>query len=258
MTINRLQNLFKKKQTNILSIYFSVGYPKLDSTNEIILSLEKSGADFLEAGLPFSDPLADGPVIQESSTKAIENGMTTALYFSQIKEVRKVSNIPIVFMGYFNQVYQMGVKEFCWKCRDSGIDGAIIPDLPLDIYESEYKHIFDEYEIPVCFLITPQTTEERICQIDQLTTGFVYIVSDSSITGSKQGFTDKQLAYFGRINNMKLQSPQMIGFGISDNKTFQSACDYANGAIIGSAFIKAISQDGDLSKNISRFVNSIK
>ncbi|UWX54088.1 tryptophan synthase subunit alpha [Maribacter litopenaei] len=245
-----------KSDKKLLSIYFTAGYPSLNSTLQIIEDLEKSGVDMIEIGLPFSDPLADGPTIQESSTAALKNGMTTEILFDQLKDIRKTVSIPLIIMGYFNPVLQFGVEKFCQKCKETGIDGLILPDLPLDVYESEYKEIFEKYGLLNTFLITPQTNDERIRQIDKASNGFIYMVSSASVTGSKSGFGSEQESYFERIASMGLINPQIVGFGIKDATTFQQATQKAKGAIIGSAFIKHLTQNG--TEKISEFVNSIK
>jgi len=256
--MNRIkQALQKDKQgKKLLSIYFTAGYPQLDDTKKIIQDLEKSGVDFIEIGLPFSDPLADGPTIQESSTRALKNGMTTNLLFEQLKDIRESVNIPLIMMGYFNPMLQYGVEKFCKKCRETGIDGLIIPDLPVDVYNEQYKSIFEKYGLINVFLITPQTSDERIRFIDSVSNGFIYMVSSASVTGSTKGFGEETKAYFKRIAAMELVNPQIIGFGISDQKTFQDATKFASGAIIGSAFVKHLTVNG--SGGTSSFVNSIR
>ena len=240
----------------ILSIYFSAGYPNLNDTVAIIENLEKSGVDMIEIGLPFSDPLADGPVIQASSTSALHNGMTTKILFEQLEDIRKSVQIPLIIMGYFNPMLQYGVEEFCKKCNEIGIDGLIIPDLPVDIYEENYKSIFEKYELFNIFLITPQTTENRIRQIDNVSNGFIYMVSSASVTGgSADEFDDTQKEYFERIANLNLKNPQVIGFGINNKSTFNQATKYAKGAIIGSAFIKNLTENGISS--IDKFIKNI-
>ena len=256
--MTRLNNLFQNTPQNLLNIYFTAGYPNLDDTETIILQLEKAGADLIEIGVPFSDPLADGPTIQESGTAALENGMTLSLLFEQIEKVRQKTEIPLIMMGYFNQVMQYGEDKFIQKCVEVGVDGVILPDLPLFEYEKFYREKFEKAGLSISFLITPQTTPERIQKVDELTTGFVYVVADSSITGSSKGLSDAQLAYFQRIKEANLKSPTMIGFGISNKETFNSACQFANGAIIGSAFIRALSEGEDLKKTISEFVEMVR
>ena len=241
--MNRINQKLKEDK-KLLSIYFSAGYPNLNDTESIIKNLEESGVDMIEIGLPFSDPLADGPTIQESSTKALKNGMTSDLLFNQLKDIRKSVKIPLIIMGYFNPMLQYGVDAFCKKCKEVGVDGLIIPDLPVDVYNDEYKAIFDEYGLINIFLITPQTSEERIRFIDSVSNGFIYMVSSASTTGAKSGFGNEQTEYFKRIANMKLKNPQIVGFGISNNDTFLQATQYANGAIIGSAFVKHLTENG--------------
>lgn len=252
--MNRIQEKLKEDK-KLLSIYFTAGYPNLDDTVKIIQELENNGVDMIEIGLPFSDPLADGPTIQESSTQALKNGMTTEVLFNQLKNIRKTVNIPLIIMGYFNPMLQYGVEDFCKKCQDIGIDGLIIPDLPVDVYHEEYKAIFDSYGLINVFLITPQTSDERIKYIDSVSDGFIYMVSSASTTGAKSGFGDEQSEYFKRINNLNLKNPQIVGFGISNNSTFKAATTYAKGAIIGSAFVKHVTNEGI--ETIPNFVNSI-
>ena len=228
---------------NLLSIYFTAGFPNLNDTVSIIKELETNGVDMIEIGLPFSDPLADGPTIQKSSTIAIENGMTTSLLFEQLATIRKSVKIPLIIMGYFNPMMQFGIEKFCQKCMEVGIDGLIIPDLPLHVYETEYKAIFEKYGLKNIFLITPQTTNERIQQIDTISDSFIYMVSSAAVTGSQSGFGSEQMDYFKRISDLKLKNPQIVGFGIKDKQTFSEATKYQNGAIIGSAFIKFIASN---------------
>lgn len=253
-TMNRINQKLKEDK-KLLSIYFSAGYPRLEDTKEIIENLEKSGVDMIEIGLPFSDPLADGPTIQASSTQALKNGMTTEILFKQLKDIRKTVSIPLIIMGYFNPMLQYGVEAFCKKCQKIGIDGLIIPDLPVDVYNEQYKATFEHYGLINVFLITPQTSVERIEFIDSISNGFIYMVSSASVTGNNSGFGDEQTSYFKRIANMKLKNPQIVGFGISNNETFTQATQYAKGAIIGSAFIKHVSKTG--TSKISDFVSSI-
>jgi len=252
--MNRINKKLKENK-KLLSIYFTAGYPNLDDTVTIIQNLEKSGVDFIEIGLPFSDPLADGPTIQASSTQALKNGMTTETLFNQLKDIRKTVSIPLIIMGYFNPILQYGVEAFCKKCNEIGIDGLIIPDLPVDVYNENYKAIFEKQNLINVFLITPQTSVERINFIDSISNGFIYMVSSASVTGSNSGFGDEQTNYFKRIADMKLNNPQIVGFGISNNKTFTQATQYAKGAIIGSAFIKHLTKNGV--EKIDSFVKSI-
>lgn len=252
--MNRINQKLQQDK-KLLSIYFTAGYPNLDDTVSIIQNLEKSGVDMVEIGLPFSDPLADGPTIQASSTQALKNGMTTEVLFDQLRDIRKAVHIPLIFMGYFNPILQFGVEAFCKKCQEIGIDGLIIPDLPVDVYNEKYKAIFEAYGLINIFLITPQTSEERIRFIDSISKGFIYMVSSASITGSQSGFGDEQTHYFKRIANMKLNNPQIVGFGIKDHQTFVQATTYTKGTIIGSAFIKHLSTNGV--NGITSFVRDI-
>ncbi len=239
--MNRInQKLAENKK--MLSIYFTAGFPALEDTVPIIKELEKSGVDMVEIGLPFSDPLADGPVIQQSSMLAIKNGMTTAKLFEQLKEIRPAVKIPLIIMGYFNPVLQFGVEAFCKKCSEVGIDGLIIPDLPVNVFHEKYQAVFKKYNLINIFLITPQTTEERIRYIDSISEGFIYMVSSASTTGAKKSFGDQEESYFKRIASMKLISDQIIGFGISNKESFEQATKYAKGAIIGSAYVKFLSE----------------
>lgn len=253
--MNRINQKLQENK-KILSIYFSAGYPNLNDTTKIIQDLEKNGVDMIEIGLPFSDPLADGPTIQESSTQALHNGMTTPVLFEQLKDIRKTVSIPLVIMGYFNPMLQYGIENFCQKCAEIGIDGLIIPDLPVDVYANEYKSTFEKYGLKNIFLITPQTSDERIRFIDGVSDGFIYMVSSASVTGSQSGFGSTQENYFKRIANMNLKNPQIIGFGISNKETFNQATQFAKGAIIGSAFIKNLTENGV--ESIGAFVKAIR
>ncbi|HDZ03699.1 hypothetical protein LCGC14_0346880 [marine sediment metagenome] len=245
-----------QEDKKLLSIYFTAGYPALNDTVQIIQDLEKNGVDMIEIGLPFSDPLADGPTIQESSTAALKNGMTTEILFNQLKNIRKTVSIPLIIMGYFNPMLQYGVEAFCKKCQEIGIDGLILPDLPLDVYQEDYEAIFKKYELINVFLITPQTSDIRIRQIDDASNGFIYMVSSASVTGSKSGFGQEQENYFERIAAMNLKNPQIVGFGIKDEETFQQATKTAKGAIIGSAFIKHLTAKG--TNSVAEFVKTIR
>ncbi len=245
-----------QEDKKLLSIYFTAGYPALNDTVKIIEDLEKNGVDMIEIGLPFSDPLADGPTIQESSTAALKNGMTTEVLFNQLKDIRKTVSIPLIIMGYFNPMLQYGVEAFCKKCQEIGIDGLILPDLPLDVYQEDYEETFKKYGLLNVFLITPQTSNERIDQIDKASDGFIYMVSSASVTGSKSGFGQEQESYFQRIANMNLKNPQIVGFGIKDEETFKQATKTAKGAIIGSAFIKHLTANG--TEKTAEFTNLIR
>ena len=242
--MNSIQELFQKKDKNLLSIYFTCGYPKLDDTTKVITALEKSAVDFIEVGLPYSDPLADGPTIQDSSQKALENGINLDLVFEQLLEVKGSNKTPLVLMGYLNQMLKYGEDKFCQKVVECGIDTVILPDLPMVEFESHYKALFEKYGITNVFLITPHTSNERIRKIDSYSKAFIYVVASASITGAKGDISNNQVAYFERIKNMNLQSKLIIGFGISDKQTFTTACNYANGTIIGSAFIKYLGKNG--------------
>jgi tryptophan synthase alpha chain len=242
--MNSIQELFQKKDKNYLSIYFTCGYPKLDDTTKVILALEKSGVDFIEVGLPYSDPLADGPTIQESSQKALENGINLDIIFEQLLTIKETNKTPLVLMGYLNQLLKYGEDKFCQKVVDCGIDTVIIPDLPMVEFERHYQQLFEKYGITNVFLITPHTSEDRIKKIDSYSKAFIYVVASASITGVKGDISNQQLEYFERIKAMNLESKLIIGFGISDKETFTTACNYANGAIIGSAFIKNLGING--------------
>lgn len=253
--MNRINQKLQEDK-KLLSIYFTAGFPTLNDTVSIIEELENSGVDMIEIGLPFSDPLADGPTIQASSTQALKNRMSTEVLFDQLKDIRKTVSIPLIIMGYFNPILQYGVENFCKKCAEIGIDGFIIPDLPVDVYHEEYQAIFEKYGLINVFLITPQTSDERIRFIDSVSNGFIYMVSTASTTGSQSGFGTEQTNYFKRITKMNLKNPQIVGFGIHNNETFKQATTHAKGAIIGSAFIKFLNKNEITS--ISEFVNSIK
>ncbi len=256
--MNRIKELFIRKPKNIVSVFFTAGYPKLNQTGAIIRELENSGADLIEVGMPFSDPLADGPTIQESSMIALANGMTIELLFEQLEDIRKEVSLPLILMGYLNPVMQFGVERFCAKCKSVGIDGLIIPDLPLLEYQERYLSVFEENGLENIFLITPQTTDERVKLIDDLTDSFIYMVSSSSTTGAKENILESQSVYFEHIKNLGLKNPVLIGFGISNYKTFSKACEFANGAIIGSAFVKALGTSTDeLKHTVQKFIKSI-
>lgn len=253
--MNRI-NQKLQSANKILSIYFTAGYPNLNDTVAIIEKLEQNGVDLIEIGLPFSDPLADGPTIQESSTKALKNGMTTEVLFNQLKNIRKSVSIPLIIMGYFNPMMQYGIENFCKKCAEIGIDGLIIPDLPIKEFVENYQAIFKKYNLINVFLITPQTSDERIKFIDEISEGFIYMVSSASVTGAKHTFGKTQTDYFDRISKMNLKSPQIVGFGISNAQTFQQATIKAKGAIIGSAFVKNLTENGI--DSISNFIEAIR
>lgn len=253
--MNRINQALANNQ-KLLSIYFTAGFPELEDTVPIIEALEKSGVDMIEIGMPFSDPLADGPTIQNSSTQSLKNGMHTHKLFEQLKNIRNTVSIPLIVMGYFNPILQYGVENFCRSCKETGIDGLIIPDLPVDVYHKNYKTIFDSYGLKNIFLITPQTPDSRIHFIDSISDSFIYMVSSASTTGAKSEFGDLQQSYFERIHNLNLKNPQIVGFGISNHETFQSATKYAKGAIVGSAFIKFI--ESNEINNIDSFIKKLK
>jgi tryptophan synthase alpha chain len=256
--MNRIETLCRNKK-DILSVYFTAGFPGLHDTRDMIQHLVEAGVDMIEIGIPFSDPLADGPVIQHSSEVALKNGMTLALLFDQLAGVRnRHPETPFILMGYLNPVMQYGVENFCRKARECGIDGVILPDMPLQEYLDEYQHIFQQYGIIPVFLITPQTSDARIRLIDSHSKGFVYMVSSASTTGGTSVMAVESEAYFERVKSLKLKTPLIIGFGISNSSSFENACKHASGAIIGSAFIRAVQQSADLKSDILKFVRSIK
>ena len=250
--INKTLNQDKK----LLSIYFTAGFPQLEDTVPILEQLQEAGVDMIELGLPFSDPLADGPTIQESSTQALRNGMTTDKLFTQLEGIRDHIHVPLIVMGYFNPMMQYGVERFCKRCQEVGIDGLIIPDLPADVYHEQYQSLFQQYGLLNMFLITPQTPDERILYIDQISEGFIYMVSSAATTGAQGSFGDTQQHYFQRIADMKLQSKLLVGFGISNAETYQAAVAHSQGAIIGSAFIKHLEANGN--QSVQEFVKTIR
>lgn len=241
--MNRINKLFEKKDKEILSIFFTAGFPTLESTTETISALQNEGIDMIEIGIPFSDPMADGPVIQQASTVALRNGMNVRKLFEQLADIRKTIHIPLILMGYLNPIMQYGFEGFCAKCKETGIDGLIIPDLPFADYARDYKTIADRYDIKIIMLITPETSEERVRMIDANTDGFIYMVSSASTTGAQKSFDDAKQNYFHRINAMSLRNPRMIGFGISNKATLESAFDNAAGAIIGSKFVSLLESE---------------
>lgn len=255
---NRIDKLFAEKGEKILSIYMTAGFPSLEDTVGILEALQEGGADMVEIGMPFSDPLADGPVIQGSSQVALSNGMSLGLLFTQLENVRQKIHIPLLLMGYLNPVLQFGMENFLQRCRHVGIDGLIIPDLPPAEYESVYKKSFQEHGIHHTLLITPQTNEDRVRKIAHLSGGFLYMVADSSTTGARSAVQDHQLEYFQRIQSMDLDIPRLVGFGISSHETFLSACSHASGAIIGSAFIRMLQVEGCSRQKIRDFIRMIR
>jgi tryptophan synthase alpha chain len=255
--MNRIEQLFRKKK-NILSIYFTAGYPELNDTLTIIKELDDAGVDLIEIGMPFSDPVADGPVIQRSSEKALQNGMSLNLLFRQLEKVRTITDIPLIMMGYINPFFRFGMENFIKKCSETGIDGTIIPDLPVEEYLGSYSSLYEKNNIYNILLISPQTTDKRIIYLDSISKGFLYLVSTSSTTGVKKGFDNSQTEYFSRIRALNLKTHGLIGFGISDRESFELACSHSAGAIIGSAFIRILDEEGDLKENIGRFIRFIK
>ena len=253
--MNLIYNLLKKKLSNNLSIYFTAGFPELYDTTKVIKELTNAKVDFIEVGLPYSDPLADGPTIQKSSQKALQNGINLDIVFDQLLQIKETNKTPLVLMGYLNQLLKYGEQRFCQKVVDCGIDTLILPDLPMVEYENHYQSLFNSYGINNVFLITPQTTDERILKIDSYTKSFIYMVASSAITGAKGEISEEQIAYFERIKSMNLRSKLIIGFGISDHQTFSKACEFEHGAIIGSAFIEHLEKKGI--DKIDEFIGSI-
>ncbi|MBC7422364.1 MAG: tryptophan synthase subunit alpha, partial [Ferruginibacter sp.] len=243
--MNRIDKLFAEKKQNVLNVYCTAGYPKLDSTVEVLTALQANGVNIIELGMPYSDPLADGPVIQQSNMAALQNGMSIHLLFEQLKEARPTINLPIILMGYMNPILQFGLENFCATAEAVGVDGIILPDLPMHEFETTYKQLFEKHNLKFIFLVTPETSEERVRKIDGLCSGFLYAVSSSSTTGNNKAIAD-QSAYFRKLQGMNLTNPILVGFGIKDKATFQSACAYTNGAIIGSAYIKALENSTDI------------
>ncbi len=254
--MNRINQLFQKKNKNILSVYFTAGFPLLNDTLPTLRALQSRGIDLVEIGIPFSDPMADGVVIQNSSHVALKNGMSIRELFDQLSNVRETINIPLVMMGYLNPIMQFGFEKFCAECNRVGVDGMIIPDLPMADFLSQYKEIAQRYGLEFIFLITPETSDERIREIDSHTNGFIYMVSSAAVTGTQSSF-DSRMDYFNRINAMNLKNPRLIGFGISNKATLDTVNQYASGAIIGSAFIKAIEETGDVEKGVELLLNKL-
>jgi tryptophan synthase alpha chain len=254
--MSRIKSLFEKKSKNVLNVYCTAGYPHLSSTLEVMNSLQNNGADLIELGMPYSDPLADGPVIQQSGSIAIANGMTIEKLFEQLKDFRNDVSIPVVLMGYMNPVLQYGFEKFCASAAEVGVDGLILPDLPEYEFETEYGAIIKQYRLDFIFLVTPETSEARIKKLDSLSTGFLYAVSSSSTTGSDKNMTDVN-AYLKKLKAMQLKNPVLVGFGIKDKQTFDTACAHANGAIIGSAYIKALENTKDVKVTTKEFLEKI-
>ncbi len=255
--MKKLKNLLNHKN-NLLSVYFTAGFPYLESTLPVLKGLEKGGVDFVEIGMPYSDPLADGPVIQNSSSRALNNGMSIKVLFEQLKDVQNSVSIPLILMGYLNPILRFGLENFLIKCKETGISGLIIPDLPYETYIAEYEELFVQYDLSNIFLITPQTPDERILKLDKASTSFIYMVSSAAVTGAKEGLSTAQTDYFERINHMELRTPRMVGFGISNHQTYKEVCKYAKGAIVGSAFIKHLEQNGDAPHLVVEFIKKLK
>ncbi|MDR2938429.1 MAG: tryptophan synthase subunit alpha [Prevotellaceae bacterium] len=255
--MNRINELFAAKSSSILSVYFTAGYPQLSSTEEVIRQLSNKGVDMIEIGIPFSDLLADGPVIQNSSRVALQNGMTQRLLFEQLKNVRKITNIPLILMGYINPILQLGFEEFCRQAQSVGIDGFIVPDLPMSEYLRDFQPIARRYGLENILLITPETPDERIRLIDEHSNGFIYMVSSASTTGMQSSFSEEKEKYFKRIQDMKLKNPTLVGFGISNKETFDSACRFSRGAIIGSALVKALGDSASVEQAVDKLLADI-
>jgi len=256
--MNRLSALFASRKDPILNIYATAGYPNFDDTMLVLNALQEGGVDIIEIGMPYSDPVADGETIQQSNQVSLDQGMTVAHLFDQLKNMRQSISVPVLLMGYINPVLQFGVERFCQKCKEVGVDGLILPDLPLAEYQLSYQKIFEQHGLFNIFLITPQTSDERIKQIDAISEGFIYMVSSASTTGAKTGISSDQEAYFKRIEEMNLKNPRLVGFGISDRESFLKASNGASGAIIGSAFVKLVGSAKNLREEIVGFVKSIK
>ena len=254
--MKRIEELFQRKNKNILNVYCTAGFPTLTSTIEVMKSLQESGADMIELGMPYSDPLADGPVIQASSTVALQNGMTIKKLFEQLMNFRSIIQVPVLLMGYMNPILQYGFEKFCADAAAVGIDGLILPDLPEHEFESEYGKIIKNYELDFVFLVTPETAEDRVKKLDQLSSGFLYAVSSSSTTGKDKKMEDVT-SYLARLKNLQLKNPVLVGFGIKDRQSFHAACQSANGAIIGTAYIKVLNQGTDVKSATKQFLNGI-
>ena len=254
--MNRIEKLFAEKNKNILNVYCTAGFPQFDDTVKVLHSLQENGADMVEIGMPYSDPLADGPVIQHSSMIALQNGMTIEKLFEQLKDCRKDFHLPLILMGYLNPVMQFGIEKFCKEAKEAGVDGIILPDLPIYEFETEFRKYFEDNDLHFIFLVTPETSEERIRKIDELSKGFIYAVSSSSTTGNNKEISEQE-GYFLKLQNMDLENPILVGFGINDKATFQAACKYTNGAIIGSAYIKALENTSDIESATKHFLELV-
>ena len=254
--MNRIDQLFTEKSKDVLNVYCTAGYPHLNSTVEVLTALQQNGADLIEIGMPYSDPLADGPVIQQSNMVALENGMSISLLFEQLQSVRETIKLPIILMGYMNPILQYGLDKFCASAEAVGVDGIILPDLPMYEFETTYKQLFEKHNLKFIFLVTPETGEERVRKIDSLSSGFLYAVSSSSTTGNNKDIAD-QSEYFKKLQNMQLTNPILVGFGIKDKATFKTAGTFTNGAIIGSAYIKALENSTNVQATTKEFLNTI-
>lgn len=256
--MNRITNLFNTQKGGILSVFFTAGYPGLNNTAATLQALQNKGIDMVEVGIPFSDPMADGPVIQEAATQALRNGMTLRLLFQQLKEIHHDIHIPVILMGYLNPIMQYGFEAFCQSCADAGVSGVIIPDLPYADYMEDYKPIADRYDLKVIMLITPETSEERIRLIDAHTSGFIYMVSSAAVTGAQKDFDEKKQAYFRRINAMGLHNPRLIGFGISNKVTYEAAVANSSGTIIGSKFVQLLKSEATPAEAVDKLLEALK
>ena len=258
--MNKINQLFANNQSGkkLLSLYFCAGAPTLEGTTDIIKTLDKRGIDMVEVGIPFSDPMADGPVIQDAATTALKNGMTLSKLFDQLESIKNEVNMPLVLMGYLNVILQYGIEAFCKRCVEAGVSGAIIPDLPFDDYLQQIKPVADRYDLRIIMLITPETSEERIRFIDEHTDGFIYMVSSAAITGAQKSFDEAKQEYFQRINAMNLRNPRMIGFGISNKQTLQAAQQNAAGAIIGSKFVTLLSEEKNADRALDRLLEALE
>lgn len=256
--MNKITRLFNERgDRKLLSLYFCAGTPTLDSTAEVIKTMQKRGIDMIEVGIPFSDPMADGPVIQDAATKALKNGMSLKILFNQLKSIKEEVSIPLILMGYLNPIMQYGIEAFCQSCVESGVSGVIIPDLPFKDYLDDIKPVADRYDVRIIMLITPETSEERIRFIDEHTEGFIYMVSSAATTGAQQSFDEQKQAYFQKINGMNLRNPRMIGFGISNKQTLESAQSNAAGAIIGSKFVQFLDEEKDANRALDRLFEAL-
>lgn len=259
MNSNKINKLFSENQDKkLLSLYFCAGAPTLDSTTDVILTLQRRGISMIEVGIPFSDPMADGPVIQDAATTALRNGMTLKTLFAQLTTIKEQVQIPLILMGYLNPIMQYGIEAFCQSCVDSGVSGMIIPDLPFKDYQDIIKPVADKYNLRVIMLITPETSEERIRFIDEHTDGFIYMVSSAAITGAQKSFDEAKQEYFRRINQMNLRNPRMIGFGISNAQTLKAAQQNAAGAIIGSKFVTLLSESKDADEALDKLFDALQ